>query len=82
MANQLQTTCDNLWSVVAARRAGRGRRPASPAFVGCISGLGCRPRLLTRRQPLHRMRPSAQISVERASTGHFRLPLDICDVLP
>jgi hypothetical protein len=40
MANQLQTTCENLRSFVAAGRAGRGRRPASPAFVGCISGLG------------------------------------------
>jgi len=39
-ANQLQTTCDNLRSIAAARRAGRGRRPAPSAFVGCISGLG------------------------------------------
>ena len=40
MANQLQTTCDNLRSFVAAGSVGRGRRPAPPAFVGCISGLG------------------------------------------
>jgi hypothetical protein len=40
MANQLQTTCDNLWSIVAGRRLGCGPRSASPAFVGCISGLG------------------------------------------
>ena len=43
MANQLQTTCENLRSVVAAWRLGRERRPIPPAFVGCISGLGgCR----------------------------------------
>jgi hypothetical protein len=36
--------CENLWSIVAAGRAGRGRCPASPAFVGCISGLGSAPR--------------------------------------
>jgi hypothetical protein len=39
-ANQLQTTCDNLRSVVAAGRLGRGRSRAPSAFVGCISGLG------------------------------------------
>ena len=38
-ANQLQTTCESLWSLVATGSVGRGRRPASPAFVGCISGL-------------------------------------------
>src|SRR3954447_22049380 len=40
MANQLQTTSENLQSIVAAGRVGRGRHPTSPAFVGCISGLG------------------------------------------
>ncbi len=35
--------CDNLRSIVATGRLGCGRRLASPAFVGCISGLGgCR----------------------------------------
>jgi hypothetical protein len=38
-ANEPQTTCDNLRTFVAAWRVGRGRRPASPAFVRCISGL-------------------------------------------
>jgi hypothetical protein len=38
-ANQLQTTCDNLRSIVAAGRVGSGRRSGQPAFVGCISGL-------------------------------------------
>jgi hypothetical protein len=38
--NQLQTTCENLWSIVAAGSVGHERRPVSPAFVGCISGLG------------------------------------------
>jgi hypothetical protein len=40
MANQLQTTRDNLWSLVAGRGLGCWRSPATPAFVGCISGLG------------------------------------------
>src|SRR5918995_4355409 len=40
MANQLQTTCENLWSIVAGRRPGGAWRAAPPAFVGCISGLG------------------------------------------
>jgi hypothetical protein len=40
MANQLQTTCDNLRSFVATGSLGRERSPAPPAFVGCISGLG------------------------------------------
>jgi hypothetical protein len=42
MANQLQTTCENLRSIVGTGRAGCGRRLVSPAFVGCISGLGLR----------------------------------------
>jgi hypothetical protein len=40
MADQLQTTCDNLRSFVAAGRLGNERSNAPPAFVGCISGLG------------------------------------------
>jgi hypothetical protein len=32
--------CDNLWSFVAARCVGRGRRPSPSAFVGCTSGSG------------------------------------------
>jgi hypothetical protein len=37
--------CENLWSLVAAGRIGRGRRPAPPAFVGCTNRLGRNPPL-------------------------------------
>jgi hypothetical protein len=40
MATQLQTTREDLWSVVAGPRPGCGRSPAPLAFVGYISGLG------------------------------------------
>jgi hypothetical protein len=44
VANEWLISCkrllEDLRSAVAAGRPGCGRRPASPAFVGCISGLG------------------------------------------